>query len=344
MVRALLIALISLTAMPQMVWGCTSLISDGRATASGKPLLWKNRDTSALENFVAHIARPGEIPYTALYNAGDSALRDAWLGMNEAGFAIMNTASYNLAPDTARYKDREGEVMARALATCRTVQDFDSLLRVLPRPMGVQANFGVIDSRGGASFFETDDTSFTRYDAADAPDGVIFRTNYSVSGEIDGGYGYIREQNARDLTRDAIASRRLDPVFLVEEVSGSFYHSLLGRDCLVSGEHWVVDQDFIPRSSTSASVAIEAPGPDARMWVVLGYPPLGVTRLVTHGHIPEELLPDDTFHSRDATVAMARRAEAFSLRRGSGPRYVNLDAVRRYRTSICPSSVSGTSR
>ena len=344
MKRLLLILLVALTALPQASWCCTSLISDGRATASGKPLLWKNRDTSALENFVVRVARPGEIPYTALYNAGDSTLRDAWLGMNEAGLAIMNTASYNLAPDTAVYKDREGEVMARALATCRTVEDFDSLLRVLPRPMGVQANFGVIDSRGGASFFETDDCSFTRFDAADTPDGVIIRTNYSVSGEPDGGYGYIREQNAAYLTRDAIAGHRLDPIALVEDVSGSFYHSLLGRDCLAEGEHWVVDQDFIPRASTSASVAIENPGPGAHMWVVLGYPPVGITRLVTHSNIPAELLPDKTFHSADATAAMERRAEIFALKRGSGPRYVNLDAVRRYRADKCRYSDSETSR
>ena len=34
------------------------------------------------------------------FNAGDSLLHEAWTGFNEAGLAIMNTASYNLAPDT----------------------------------------------------------------------------------------------------------------------------------------------------------------------------------------------------------------------------------------------------
>ena len=35
--------------------------------------------------------------------------------MNDAGFAIMNTASYNLKNDTVSVMDKEGAVMAIAL-------------------------------------------------------------------------------------------------------------------------------------------------------------------------------------------------------------------------------------
>ena len=107
---------------------CTSLVASGHATANGRPMLWKHRDTGSPHNFLKRIepAIEGEYAYVGLFNQADTALREAWTGMNRVGFAIMNTASYNLAPDTARVKDREGEVMAMALSKCRTVSDFRS--------------------------------------------------------------------------------------------------------------------------------------------------------------------------------------------------------------------------
>ena len=128
---------------PQSI-GCTSLIAAGRATLSGRPLLWKHRYTSASNNFIARVEADsvsGAIGFTALFNGGDSLLAEAWMGMNDAGFAIMNTASYNLAPDTAAVRDREGYVMSAALRCCQSVNDFELLLHELPKPLGVQANF-----------------------------------------------------------------------------------------------------------------------------------------------------------------------------------------------------------
>lgn len=40
--------------------------------------------------------------------------------------------------------------MRKALRVCKTVQDFEHFLDTLPRPMRVEANFGVIDAYGGA--------------------------------------------------------------------------------------------------------------------------------------------------------------------------------------------------
>ncbi len=64
-------------------------------------MLWKHRDTSQEANFVERsAATDSTFAYVALYNAGDSTLAEAWTGMNSRGFAIMNTASYNLAHTT----------------------------------------------------------------------------------------------------------------------------------------------------------------------------------------------------------------------------------------------------
>ncbi len=315
---------------------CTSMIVSGRASASGRPLLWKHRDSSGDMNFVEHTAATDSThAFSALYNGGDSLLLDAWAGVNDAGFAVMNTASYNLAPDTARLCDREGAVMSLALGRCATVADFEQLLRTLPRPMGVQANFGVIDAAGGAAYFETSDHGFTRYDVADSPDGVLIRTNYSCSGTPDAGMGYIRYDNACALAADAIAAGAVTPELLTEGLSRSFYHSLLGIDAAADTTlRWVVDQDFIPRHSSVASVVVEgcAPGQDpdeAVMWTVVGYPPCGHVVPATAAAVPDELRPVlPGYTSPAASDNRALMQQAFPISRGSGSHYIDMRALR----------------
>ena len=153
---------------------CTSAIVSGKCTPDGRPLLWKNRDTGTLQNFVDRVSPSDSLSmaYVALFNAGDTLREQAWIGVNEASFAIMNTASYNLAPDTARVRDREGYVMARSLGRCRTLADFEQLLDTLQRPLGVQANFGVVDASGQGAFYETCDTGYVRFLLSDSPTGV----------------------------------------------------------------------------------------------------------------------------------------------------------------------------
>ncbi|MDE6333271.1 MAG: hypothetical protein K2L77_01350, partial [Muribaculaceae bacterium] len=235
---------------------CTSAIVCANASSSGRPLLWKHRDTGADNNFLIRIEpRDGKIGYVGLFNGGDSLFTEAWMGMNDEGFAIMNTASYNLAPDTALYKDREGVVMARALSTCRTVADFEHLLVSMQKPMGVQANFGVIDANGGAAYFETDDFGFKRFDVDDSENGIIIRSNYSCSGAEGCGYGYIRYNTAAGLIRESLAHGKVAPELFTECLSRSFYHSLIGRDMYM--DDYVVDQDFIPRNISTSSIVIE---------------------------------------------------------------------------------------
>ena len=91
------------------VCGCTSAVVGAGATCDGRTLLWKHRDSGHPDNFVGRVeATDSTMAYVALFNAGDTDMKEAWIGFNSAGFAVMNTASYNLAPDTAKVKDREG--------------------------------------------------------------------------------------------------------------------------------------------------------------------------------------------------------------------------------------------
>lgn len=308
------------------------MIVAARASATGRPLLWKHRDTGADNNFLARVEpTDSTFGYVALFNAGDSTLAEAWQGMNERGLAIMNTASYNLAPDTAKFLDQEGVVMTAALRTCTTVDEFECLLGSLPKPMGVQANFGVIDAYGGAAYFETSDHAWTRFDVADSPTGVIIRSNFSVSGAPGQGSGYIRYNTADSLSRHAVARGAVSPQLLTDTLSRSFYHSLTGHDYMAEGEHFVANRDFIPRDISTSSIVIEGasePGQNPVMWAALGYPPVTAVQRVTLTEIPSGFLPDSIWRSLACDEAMALRASAIPFPGGSGPGYLDLHILR----------------
>ncbi len=269
---------------------CTSAIVSAKASVSGRPLLWKHCDTSATDNVVEYIAgESGEHSYVGLFNASDTQRKETWIGFNDVGFAVMNTASYNLKDDKVPQSkmDKEGIVMTLALKTCTSVEDFAKLLDSLPRPMGVEANFGVIDAYGNGAFFETNNHSYTQFNLEDAPGGVLIRTNYSHSGRPGEGYGYVREANAKHLLGPYIKESSITPELLTENISRNFYHDVMKRDAIDSVEKWVVDEDFIPRYKSTATVVIEGikpvsnqHSPDSRqiideyiMWTGLGYPP-----------------------------------------------------------------------
>lgn len=311
---------------------CTSAIVSGRLTVDGKPLLWKHRDTGTEHNFIARVPSrtPGEADFVALFNAGDTLLREAWIGINANGFAVMNTASYNLVPDTASYRDREGELMARALRLCRDISDFEVLLDTLPKPLGVQANFGVIDESGNGAYFETYDYGYKKYDVADSPDGYLIRTNYSCSGDTACGFGYIRERNALDLIKPYVDSASVMPETFSETLSRSFYHSLLGRDMLDSGDSWLIDQDFIPRYSSSASIVTDG----KVMWTALGYPPCSYVLPVTVEYVPEVLQADPvTGRSCFCDEVVERKHKVFPIKRGSGQHYIDAARLKAYSDS-----------
>lgn len=318
---------------------CTSAIIAADRSPYGRTMLWKHRDTSNVDNKVEHLPACAEgYAFTGLFNASDSTLRECWTGFNSEGFAIMNTASYNIKDDEVPEKDmdREGLVMRLALRTCATIGDFERLLRELPRPMGVEANFGVIDSSGEGAFFETNNDSFVRFDLKDSPEGYLVRTNYSHSGRSDEGYGFIREANALHLLAPAAERREVTPELLTETLSRSFYHDLFNRD-MAAGEEagWIIDQDFIPRFKSCATIVIEGGQPEEYvMWTGLGYPPCADIYPVTPG--PEGVHPDllgteADGHSKASNTAKERRDEVFPRHFDNGDKYIDLSRLRNAR-------------
>lgn len=328
-------------------FACTSAVVAASANPSGRPILWKHRDTSTIDNKVEYIApKDGEYGYTALFNASDKNLREAWMGMNEAGFAVMNTASYNIKDDKVPDKmmDREGIIMTKALKTCRTVDDFQHLLDTWPRPMGVEANFGVIDAEGNGAYFETNNHSYVKFDLKDAPGGVLIRTNYSHSGRQNEGYGFVREANAEKLLAPYIESCAVTPEVLTEVLSRTFYHDTKKKDFTNSDEKHLLDEDYIPRYKSTATIAIEGCVPVANieevtpsfiadqyiMWTGIGYPPVAEIRAVrcVPGGVDAELegnLPSG--HCALGDKAKKLRDEVFGYPKSKGKKYVNVSKL-----------------
>ena len=275
-----------------------------------------------------------------LVNAIDSSGNEIWAGVNEAGFAIMNSASYNLkaAKDTTKLKDREGLLMKLALKICRNLSDFETLLDTLPKPLGVESNFGVIDASGGAAYYETDNYHYTKLDVNDprvAPSGYLIHTNYSFTGRINEGYGYIRFQMAQNLFQKAVASNQLTPEFILQQVSRSLKHGLTGVDLTQSKQDFAILRDYIPRRSSVSVILIKgvkAGENPARtvMWAMPGFPltsvamPLWVANM---DDLPAILLPGPDHRAPLCQAALQLKKQCFPIRRGSGPNYLNLPVV-----------------
>lgn len=196
---------------------CTVGVASGIATVDGRPLLWKNRDTNSLNNEVNYFT-DGRFKYLALISAGYP--EDAWAGVNEMGFCIMNSASNDL-PGIEEDVRENGSLMKEALKNCVTVDDFEAMLqRTNATGRSTKANFGSIDAFGGCAFFETGQNSYTKFDANDpeiAPLGYIVRSNFAMTGGGSG--GKVRFIRGDQLWKDAVIRKKLDYKFILRTVS-----------------------------------------------------------------------------------------------------------------------------
>ena len=132
---------------------CTSAVISGRATADGRPILWKHRDSDFEHNKLRYFQGP-RFAFLGIVNS-DTLQDEVWMGSNAAGFSIINTAAYNINVGVrCPREDEEGIFMRQALGACATLSDFEQLLRDTEGKRGVDANFGVIDASGGAAYYE----------------------------------------------------------------------------------------------------------------------------------------------------------------------------------------------
>lgn len=347
MLKQFIILLSFIFTVPAISEACTSAIIGADKNPYGRPLLWKHRDTSNIDNKIEYIDPvDGAHGYVALFNANDKNLDEAWMGMNDVGFAIMNTASYNIKNDkiSSKNMDKEGLVMTEALKHCVTVDDFAKLLDKLPKPLGVEANFGVIDAYGNGAYFETNNYEFVKFDLRDAPDHILVRTNYSHAGRKNEGMGYVREANAWHELKPYLEGSQITAEVLTEDLSRSFWQDHFKKDFIAAGDEWAVDEDFIPRYKSTGTFVIEGCVPLAKgekpspefvkdeyiMWSGMGYPPCSeiLPVVCSPEGVPEVLRGiQDNGHSEMGDLVKKRRDEVFSSKKGSNNKYINLKAL-----------------
>lgn len=317
---------------------CTSVIISGKYTKDGRPIMWKHRDTRTFDNKLVYI-NEGKYHAIALINSEDEDSEKIWIGFNSEGFAIMNTLSYNVEGEA----DENGGFMREALTECATVDEFEKFIKKSKKPRKVASNFGVIDAKGGAAYFETGEESYTRFDADDksvAPHGYIVRTNYSFDGEADKGAGYIRFETAEKLFYRASAEDKLSIPFILEEAMNSLENPMSGINARENlppqqKDRYFYFQDCINRFTSTSSVVVQGVKQDespllTTMWSKVGFPLTSTAIpvwLTESGELPEVVTAPGKDNAEICDYALTLKDKAIPSKRGSTKYYINATKV-----------------
>ena len=317
---------------------CTGAVVSAAGSASGRAILWKNRDTDVFSNKVVFVNDKPHA-YIALVNAHAPDGRHAFAGLNAAGFGIMNTVAYNLPQDKEEMRDLEGIIMADALRTCRTVMDFARYLENRKGPdLGSQATFGVMDAAGRAWLFEVHNHGFTVHDADKEERDYIVVTNFARSGPEKEGAGYLRFARATRLF-DTFPRGKVDFATILTRFTRDTGHALLDlpaphtwKTAAEDRPNWIYAADCISRPYTSAAVVMVGRDPEdpqsvATMWIIPGQPMCAAARplWVEAGEVPAAY-----WQGKDAFLwqeSLARKKRLFPLEGGNRHEYMDLTVL-----------------
>lgn len=325
-----ILAILGLSSYLSVSLACTTAIVGPQASKSGKPMIWKQRDTDSPSNVIVFVpATDSSFAYSALFDHDDLDRRSPFGGQNSEGFAILNNMSYNIA--SSDYDTKNGRTMRLALESCSTVDEFEDFLMNLS-PRYCAANFAVLDASGACAYIEAADSTVVRYDVP--VDGWLVRTNYSFAGSEDGPSGYARYESAYELmTRHR---GKFDPVFFIDKMGRSFYNDVLGYDASKKcRRRYVYDEDFIARTSTTASICIDG---DV-IWAAVGYTPgaMVVPFSVKDGNnIPSCIKPSDKLDGKCASNELADvlKAKMHPFPRDGAHKYIDFKVFRPIRRII----------
>ena len=233
--------------------------------------------------------------------------------------------------------------MKMALEQCVTLADFEKMLMDLPKPLGVEANFGVIDANGGAAYYETDNFKFVKFDVNDpnvAPNGYLIRTNFSFTGEDNKGYGYIRYNTADELFNKKIKNGKISFEFLIRDVPRCLIHSFTNTDLTENlpekaDNKFVYFRDYIPRYFTSSAIVVQGVKENessslTTMWSILGFPLTSViipVWLLDDGSMPKILQANETNNAPLCDLALKLKDKVFSKQNDASENYLNLAAL-----------------
>jgi hypothetical protein len=193
------------------LFACTIGLALGTATSDGRPIVFKNRDITSWSLEYRVDTPSSEHAHVRNSTPGNST---AWMGANEVGFAIVQSAAYNVTGSGSGLTN--GTMMNYALKNCTTVDDFEAIL-IATNGGGrnTQANYAVIDAYGNGAIFECSPSIYARYNADSL--GIVVRANFAYIGG-SGRVGQNRMERAYDLMAEAIAGDSLDALFISKMV------------------------------------------------------------------------------------------------------------------------------
>jgi len=202
---------------------CTIGVASGRATADGRPLLWKVRDNGGVPDNEVYYNSALPMPFIAVVTANGEPGSPAWMGVNAHGFALVNADVRDLADPLSL---ANGEFMRAALGCCRSASEFTTLLEATNGLRDTHANFGVIDTTGAAVIIEASRDEFWIYDAEDTERGFIIRTNFACADTagagIDGLAGAERFIRSTDLVTAWVDAGELSHARLAGRLARDF--------------------------------------------------------------------------------------------------------------------------
>ncbi len=166
--RVYLIAIMTLIAglTYTHVYPCDVVVVSAKASTTGRPFLWKNRDCSAnwhqeIKHYPAVTAKAGDYIMVSAFddaaelNNGDPENPSG--GVNAAGFAVSCTSVYEDFNPLHELININTDLIRHALQECATIADWESLLKNFHnthRGKVISGNFVVIDAKGGAALYE----------------------------------------------------------------------------------------------------------------------------------------------------------------------------------------------
>ena len=323
---------------------CTSVIISGKATPDGRPILFKHRDAMSGMRNLPMVFQGERYRYLALVNASDLGQKSAWGGHNEAGFAIINTAAYNLNGPEGIDSNGDGALMKRALEVCATLKDFETLLDTLPKPMDLNSNFGVMDAQGGCAYYETNNYKYVKFDVNDpvvAPRGYLMRTNFGTTGAESLRTGAERYAAITAFMEDAEKRGNIRYDYLLTQIPRNLTHGLTH----INLYDWMPDtadepqmfpfRDFIPRYTSTAVMLFQGvlpgePAANTLCWTIAGYPLTAVAMplaLLPTGKLPAVQNPTDNNCSWLCNKSLELKNRLFCVSEGNGNDYINLAAL-----------------
>ena len=321
---------------------CTSVIVSGKITKDGRPLLVKNRDTPRTDN-AAHLFQGERYKYIGITAAIDRTPVDVWGGHNETGFAIINTAAFNLNGCDGEDSNKDGELMKRALEICRTIDDFQHLLDTLPKPMDLNSNFGVIDALGNCAYFETNNEGYIKFDVNDpsvAPDGYLIRTNYGTTGCRSIDRGVERFMAAEDFMLAAQQGDNINCRHLLTQLPRNLKHGLTKQNLFdimpqsYDERCMVPFRDFVTRWTSSAIILVQgvASGESAQhtiSWTNIGWPPASVAipLLITPSSAWPQIVGGSDGASWLCRQSLEEKQKVFNAGRGYVEDYIDLSKL-----------------